>query len=87
MSKEQGKGFLILLVVAADDFQIFIFALLGDLRPSFDAEAVEDAIVQGAGGKRHEVPKDVIAMPVTGGLSEELHELCPVLWGRKCQGW
>jgi hypothetical protein len=59
---------------------------LGDLWPSFDAEAVEDAIVHRAGGKRHEVPKDVIAVPVTGGLAEEFEKLAPMLLGAKCQG-
>ena len=31
MSKEQGKGFLVLLIVRATNFDKLIFALLGDL--------------------------------------------------------
>lgn len=51
-----------------------------NLRPRFDAEAVVNAVVQAARGQGHEVPKDVIAMPVTGGAAKELQELCFVFW-------
>jgi hypothetical protein len=47
---------------------------------------MKNAVVHRASCQRHEVPEDVITMPVTGGVAKELQELRFVLLWCECQG-